>query len=331
MPLPARPPRTAPPRLRLARLPTPLEEFPRLQQAWGGPRIWMKRDDLAGFGLSGNKVRKLEFHLAAAQEAGAAAVITCGAVQSNHCRATAVACARLGFEARLLLRSPDGRPPARSTANLAIDRLAGASIRYLTPEEYRDRDALMAAEAEDTAASGRPAWVIPEGASDALGMLGMALGYEELAGQIRGRLEGRAAGVWHAGSSGGTTAGFGWASDRTGPPIPLIAVGVSDQAEVLAGSVERIWADGAAAFGGEAPSPDIEYLDRYLGGGYGAVSGEQAEVQAEAARLTGLLFDPVYTGKALYALRREIAAGRYDSCDQVIFWHTGGGFAAVEG
>lgn len=291
----------------------------------------MKRDDLAGFGLSGNKVRKLEFHLAAAQKAGAAAVITCGAVQSNHCRAAAVACARLGLEARLLLRSPDGRAPARSTANLAIDRLTGASIRYLTPEEYLDRDALMAAEAEEMAAAGRPAWVIPEGASDALGMLGMALGFEELAGQIQGRLGGRAAGIWHAGSSGGTTAGFGWAADRAGLHVPQIAVGVSDPAEVLAGSAARIWSDGAAAFGGEAPSPDIEYLDRYLGGGYGAVSAEQAEVQAEAARLTGLLFDPVYTGKALYALRQEIAAGRYASCDQVIFWHTGGGFAALDG
>lgn len=189
----------------------------------------------------------------------------------------------------------------------------------------------MAAEAEEMAAGGRPAWVIPEGASDALGMLGMALGFEELAGQIQGRLGGRAAGIWHAGSSGGTTAGFGWAADRAGLPVPQVAVGVSDPAEVLAGSAARIWSDGAAAFGGEAPSPDIEYLDRYLGGGYGAVSAEQAEVQAEAARLTGLLFDPVYTGKALYALRREIAAGRYTSCDQVIFWHTGGGFAALDG
>jgi D-cysteine desulfhydrase len=97
----------SPPRLSLAQLPTPLERADRLTEAWGGPTIWVKRDDLTGFGLSGNKIRKLEYHLAAAREAGADTVVTCGAAQSNHCRATALAAARLGLRCVLYLRTPD--------------------------------------------------------------------------------------------------------------------------------------------------------------------------------------------------------------------------------
>ena len=96
-----------PDRLPLAQLPTPLEPAPRLTAAWGGPTIWIKRDDLTGYGVSGNKIRKLEFHLAAAKAAGADTVITCGAAQSNHCRATAIAAARLGLGCHLVLRTAD--------------------------------------------------------------------------------------------------------------------------------------------------------------------------------------------------------------------------------
>ena len=92
----------------------------------------MKRDDLTGFGLSGNKVRKLEFHMAAAMESGCDTVITCGAYQSNHCRATALAGARFGLDVRLVLRTPDGNEPEASVANLRIDTLAGAKISYIS-------------------------------------------------------------------------------------------------------------------------------------------------------------------------------------------------------
>ena len=172
------------PRVRLANIPTPLEEFPRLRQAWGGPHIWVKRDDLTGFGTSGNKIRKLEFHMAAAMESGCDTVITCGAYQSNHCRATALAGARLGLDVRLVLRTPDGNPPEVSAANLRIDTLAGAEIIYIAEAQWPDRDEMMAADAAELAGQGRKAWVIPQGASDRLGMWGMALGFRELVEQI---------------------------------------------------------------------------------------------------------------------------------------------------
>ena len=315
-------------KLDLARLPTPLQPLDRLSAAWGGPRIWVKRDDLTGFGLSGNKIRKLEFHLAAARDAGADMVLTCGGVQSNHARATALACARVGFDSVLFLRTPDGRPPTTSTANHAIDVMAGAEIRYITPDDYVVRDEIMASAATEIRAAGRSPWVIPEGASDALGMWGMALAYQEMIDQTV-MIPGRLAEVWHTSSSAGTTAGFGWAADRAGFPVHNVAVSIGDPVDELRARVEGIWRDATAVTGGAMPEPPLEYLGDYLAGGYGMVSDQQRRTQAEATRLTGLLLDATYTGKSLHALRSEIGKGRFSPEDHVIFWHTGGGFTAL--
>ena len=307
----------------LARLPTPLEPLPRLTTAWDGPTIWVKRDDLTGFGLSGNKVRKLEFHLGAARNAGATKLITCGAVQSNHCRATAVAGAREGFEVTLLLRSPDGRAPADLTGNHLLQRLTGAHTRFITPDEYSRRDSLMAEMADEMGS----AWVIPEGASDALGMWAFVVAARELAEQwsIAG---GGDATWWHAASSGGTTAGLGWGADRLRIDVPIVASSVGDPAGVLQQRVEAIWREAAAPRDAEIPRPDIEIIDRYVGRGYGMTTDAELAVQTEVSRLTGLILDPTYTGKAFYALFREIQAGRFATDEHVIIWHTGGGFAA---
>lgn len=317
-----------PPRVSLAQLPTPLVEYPRLRELWGGPHIWVKRDDLTGFGLSGNKVRKLEFHLGAARQAGADTVLTCGAVQSNHCRATALAAAQLGLRCVLFLRSPDGGPPDRSVGNHRLDELAGADIRYMTPEQYLDRDEIMMQAAERLEADGAIAWVIPEGASDTIGMWGMALGYQEMVDQTM-MIPGPVAAVWHTSSSSGTTAGFGWAAHRSGFPALNVACSIGDPIDVLSARVQDIWESAALATGSSVPSPHLEYLDRYIGGGYGVSSDEQLAVQGEATRHSGLLFDPTYTGKSIYGLAQEIAAGRFAPNDHVVFWHTGGGFAAL--
>ena len=143
-----------PARLSLARIPTPVEHLSRLS-AEVGADIFVKRDDLTGAALSGNKIRKLEFLFADALARGARRVYTCGGVQSNHARATAVAAARLGLGSRLYLR---GEPPARSAGNVLLDRLVGAEIAFVTPAEYRDIDRRMA---EDAAREDPPAYPIP--------------------------------------------------------------------------------------------------------------------------------------------------------------------------
>jgi D-cysteine desulfhydrase len=315
-----------PRRIPLAITPTPLEYAARLSAAWGGPRIWFKRDDLTGFGLSGNKVRKLEFHLAGAIDAGADTVITCGALQSNHSRATALACARLGLRCVLLLRRRDDEE-ITPTANLLLDQLAGAEIRYITPEEWEQRDILLAAEASARRAAGQSCWVIPEGASDALGMWGFVLALREVADQAVA-IAGRSPLLWHAASSGGTTAGIGWGVDRLGLSFRVVACSIGDPAAEIQQKVERsILADAASQVGIDPPNPVIEYNDAHIGGGYGKVTVDELETQAEATSLTGLIFDPTYTGKALAALKSEIQSGHFDPDDNIIFWHTGGGFA----
>jgi len=319
-----------PGRLSLARLPTPLQRMDRLSEAWGGPTIWVKRDDLTGFEVSGNKIRKLEFHLAAAREAGADTLVTCGAAQSNHCRATALAAAPLGFKTIVLLRTADGGPPARSEANHLLMEMAGADIRYVTPAEYARRDSAMEEAAEEVRAAGGAPWVIAEGASDALGMWGFVAAIEELAAQLEG-LPPMAA-VWHAASSGGTTAGMAWGADLLGMEAPVVGCCIGETAGEVLERVESIWAQASGPGAPPDPGSRLTLVDAHVGLGYGRATPEELAIGADATRLTGMLLDPTYTGKALVGLKREIEAGRYGVGDHVVFWHTGGGFAAfVEG
>ena len=300
-------------RIHLAQLPTPLEHARRLSEAWGAD-IWIKRDDLTGFGLSGNKVRKLEYHLKAAIDTGATTVITCGATQSNHSRATAIAAAKLGLHTVLYLRTPDGKPPTEVWGNHLLQRLAGAECRFITPAEYDNRDAVMEAAAEETG----NAWVIPEGASDALGAQGFVNAAHELAAQVES-FEGRFT-LWHPCMSAGTTAGLIRGANDAGLDVDIVGCAVGDSAEGITERVNSILRE-------DFPAVRWSINDSHIGGGYGINSDDELAIQAEATRLTGLLLDPTYTGKALYGLYREIKDGTFGPDDRVVFWHTGGGFA----
>ena len=310
------------PRISLANLPTPLEAAPRLTETFGGPTIWMKRDDLTGFGLSGNKVRKLEFHLAAALDSGADTAITCGAVQSNHARATALAAARVGLRSILYLRSPDGFAPETATGNHLLQLAAGAQCRFITPAQWDDRDAILA----EAAASHGNAWVIPEGASDALGALGFVAAMKEIAPQMESLGVARPI-LWHAASSAGTTAGMVRGAAELGLDVEIVGSSVGDPVGTVEQRIRLLLDDADAQFGGVPIDVPWRIVDDYIGLGYGLSTPDELATQSAATRLTGLLFDPAYTGKALYGLQQEIRSGRIGKDRHVIFWHTGGGFA----
>src|SRR5512133_848930 len=238
--------RTAPPlapRVPLARLPTPLEPSPRLGAALGIELLY-KRDDLTGLELSGNKARKLEFLLADAEAAGADTLVTCGGVQSNHARATAFAAAKRGLAAVLLLRVPDPARPPAPEANVILDRLAGAELRFISHEDYRRRGEVMAAVADELRARGRRPCLIPEGGSSALGSLGYVLAVSELQAQLPAAWRDGPVTIAYAAGSGGTGAGIelgvrvaGW-----GAAVPL-GFAVCNDAGYFQAAIAGICAD----------------------------------------------------------------------------------------
>lgn len=305
----------------LARLPTPLVPLRRLSEAVG-VEIWCKRDDLTGFGLSGNKVRKLDLLMAEAQRQGATHVLTTGGLQSNHCRATAVAARQLGITPCLLLR---GQRPAVPDANLLLDQLLGATIRTCTPDDYRlRRDELLAAWADALRADGAVPYVIPEGGSNGLGSLGFVAAAHELAAQAPPAFDGVVCAV----GSGGTLAGLALG----GLDAPIRGVAVCDDRATFAARVEAIAAEAHALGHDGLPTPtplppeDVGWsvVEGYQGPAYAVAEAPVWRTIQQVARLEGLLLDPVYTGKAMHALVEEARAGRWRG--RWLFWHTGGAF-----
>ncbi|MCB9780565.1 MAG: D-cysteine desulfhydrase family protein [Alphaproteobacteria bacterium] len=309
-----------PPGLALSRLPTPLLALPELGDALG-VELWVKRDDLTGLGLSGNKVRKLDFLLAEAQAQGADTVVTCGGIQSNHCRATAVAARQLGLDVALLLR---GHPEGPPDGNLLLDTILGAELHWTDAAGYARRDAAMAGIADALRTRGRRPYVIPEGGSNATGALGLHRGAQELVEQAT------AAGlrfdsVVCAVGSGGTVAGLaagGLLREALGATVQGIAV--CDDRPTFRARIDAIGVELQDRHGLGIPADAYEILEGHQGRGYALSTGDELRRQVAFARRTGLFLDPVYTGKAWGAVQALAPTGALGR--RVLFWHTGGLF-----
>jgi D-cysteine desulfhydrase len=312
----------------LARLPTPLEPSPRL-----GPRLGLellyKRDDLTGLELSGNKARKLELLVADAERSGADVLVTCGGVQSNHCRATAFAAAKRGLGAVLLLRTPDPASPPPAEANSLLDRLAGAEVRFVSHEEYRRRAERMEAVAAELRARGRRPYVIPEGGSNALGSVGYVLAVEELRDQLPAGWRDAPVTIAYAAGSGGTGAGIelGLRLHRWTQAKALGFAVCNDAAHFVA-AIAAICAEARRRWPllPEVPAAEIALDDRAIGPGYAEATEEGLEIIRAAAREDGVLLDPVYTGKAMLGLARRAGEAGALPSRRVILLHSGGAF-----
>jgi 1-aminocyclopropane-1-carboxylate deaminase/D-cysteine desulfhydrase len=306
------------PRVPLAPLPTPLEPAPRLSAALGA-EIWLKRDDVGSLGLAGNKVRKLEFALGQARHDGATAVVTLGAAQSNHARATAAACARLGMRCVLVMRGdpPGGQP----TGNLLLDRLFGAEVRFACTDDWIEVATQAHECGEQLRREQEQPVVLPAGCSSPEGALGFAAAYLELLGQLdEQRVE--ATRIVHACTSGGTHAGLlvGRALAGRGPEVRAFDVGrLTDDVD---GFVAQLARDTAALLGRDETF-DVALDASQLGEGYGAFTGAATEAIRLVAGTEGIALDPVYSGKAMAGLVADAAQGRLEG--PVVFWHTGGG------
>jgi D-cysteine desulfhydrase family pyridoxal phosphate-dependent enzyme len=319
------------PRTRLAQLPTPITDAVRFREALGGPahcpRILIKRDDLTGLGLGGNKARKLEFLIADALAKGAHTVITTGAVQSNHARMTAAAARIAGLKPVLVLTAKQDEPAAEG--NLLLDYLYGAEVRFVPAVDpmlaVGHDEAVVAQVVEEEAARGRRAYVIPVGGSSPIGAVGYVTGTAELVEQLRA-LQVAPSRLYYASGSRGTQAGLTLGAKLSQAPYRLWGVAVS------AGEAEKIERarnaanDAAALLGVDTRivRDDLFTDQDYIGDGYGIPSAGGIEAIKLLAETEAILLDPTYTSKAMAALIRHVREEAIGPDETILFLHTGG-------
>jgi len=317
-----------PKKLSLAHIPTPIQSLERTAEKLGVKGLYVKRDDLTGVGVSGNKIRKLEYLLAEALRKKATTVITCGGIQSNHARATAVAAIQLGLQPVLFLR---GKKFVISEGNLFLDKLLRARLRFITPEEYKRVDRLMEREAKNLERKGEKPYVIPEGGSNELGLLGYIDAMREVKAQER-RLGVKFDYYVTAVGSGGTLSGMVLGTKLARMRGRVVGFNVCDDAEHFVERTQELmskackrWKIDKVACGPK----QYQIIDGYVGPGYAIPAEANIRVIKEVARTEGIFLDPVYTSKAFYGMMREIEKETLDRKANYLFIHTGGIFGLL--
>jgi D-cysteine desulfhydrase len=305
---------------------TPLEKLARLTAKLGGATIYMKRDDLAGsLAAGGNKLRKLEFVVADALAQGADTLITSGAIQSNHCRLTLAAANKEGLKCRLVLvETVPGTYTSGAGGNYFLYQLLGAEKVRIVPGGS-DLGRAVELEADEAAAEGRRAYLIPVGASNPLGALGYVACAEEILAQIF-QMGLRVDAVVCASGSAGTHAGLlvGFWGNNGG--IPVVGINVSREKEAQEEMVWGLAKRTAEAIGvrGEIPRGEVVCFGDYVGQGYSIPTPGMVEAVTAVARSEAILLDPVYTGKAMAGLIDLIRKGYFRKDQNILFLHTGG-------
>lgn len=304
---------------------TPIQRLERLSAHMGGPEIYVKRDDCLGLSGGGNKTRKLEFVVAEALSQGCDTLITCGAVQSNHCRLTLSAAVVEGLKCRLVLeeRVPGSYNPDAGGNNFLF-KLLGVEKITVVPGGS-DMMAEMRKVADDVAASGGKPYIIPGGASTPLGATGYVACAEEILRQCfdEGLVIDR---VVCASGSAGTHAGLVTGFFGNNSNIPVVGINVSRTKETQEEIVYEL-AGKTCAFVGvreKLPRETVECFGDYVGPGYSLPTAEMAEAVRLLARLEGILLDPVYTGKTMAGLLDLVRKGYFKKGEKILFMHTGG-------
>ena len=309
----------------LGQFPTPLEPAPRLAAALGGPAVWVKREDMSGLALGGNKTRQVEALIGAALAAGADTLVTTAAAQSNFCRTVAAAAAKLGLHAVLLLRGGADTPV---TGNLLLDGLMGAEIEFIaTTDSYdpaiaRRLDSIL----DRLRASGRkPMLLHVVGVAGALGAAAYVPAAEELAAQFAARRIEPAA-MYVTAGSGLTVAGLALGLKHLQVATRVIGICTQKEVAFLHPIVVRRANEAASLLGlsTRIEDADIELDDRQIGPGYGIATSRAVDAIELAAGTEGLVLDPVYTGKGMAGLAAHVRAGRWAAGDTIVFLHSGG-------
>ncbi len=299
------------PRLSLGLFPTPIQRLEKLSRLLG-IELWIKRDDLTGLGLGGNKVRKLEFLLAEAKMQGAELVFTTGGAQSNHAMLTAAAANRLGIKAILILKK---RGVTACVGNRLLERLMGTEVRFVDTDDYADIYDEMDRVGQSL---GLPYYKIPCGGSNALGSIGYVECARELSGQ-RVRFDH----IVCAEGSGGTMAGLALGAKLYLPGTRVYGMMVDN--DPFDEITPRLMRGAAALLEAEvAIGPEDYSLRDVCGPGYAVPSAEGNAAVRLMAEQEGIFLDPVYTGKAFAGLVAMAEEGAFRPGERVLFVHTGG-------
>ena len=308
------------PSANLGHWPTPFHRLDRFSEAVGA-EVWIKRDDVQGAALAGNKIRKFNLVLGQALADGVDTIVTTGAIQSNSARTGAVAAAALGMEAHLVL---GGSAPAEPQANLLIDHLVGANLHFTGDATWEERNRCVDDLVERLNAEGRNAVGAPVGCSSPLGALGFAQAFVELEAQVAAAGISPTA-VVHTTSSGGTHSGLlvGRALSASMAGIPVIGVDVGRMYPDMAQVYVDLALEAAVIIGLDLPlaTSDVQLIDQ-TGEAYAVPTPEGDEAVRLLAQTEGILVDPVYSGKGLAGLISLVRNGQLDG--PVVFWHTGG-------
>ena len=311
----------------IANLPTKIQKLERYSKELGA-NVYIKRDDQTGSEISGNKIRKLEYLAKDAISKGCDLLITCGGIQSNHCRATVVTATLFGMKSAVLLRISD-TPPV--TGNYFLDKLFGADVKFCTREEYsKQRGEIMEAMAQEYRKQGYNPYIIPEGASNAIGTLGYYNCMNEILEQEK-EMGITFNTIVVATGSGGTYAGLYLANEVKKLGKRVIGMAVCDDTEYFTNIAHDI-ATEALQYLPEYKNEvlnrnNIEINDKYVGIGYALSRPEELEFIKKFARQEAIVLDPVYTGKGMYGVFNELQeGGNISKDDNVLFIHTGGLF-----
>jgi D-cysteine desulfhydrase len=288
----------------------------------------MKRDDLLGLAGGGNKTRKLEFLVAEALDQDADTLITCGAVQSNHCRLTLAAAVVEGLKCRLVLEERvAGSYNPESGGNNFLFRLLGVEKIKVVPGGS-DMTAAMQAVSDEVAGEGRKAYVIPGGGSNPMGATGYVACAEEILAQTF-ELGINIDRIICASGSAGTHAGLVTGFYGNNSNIPVVGINVSrpkkEQEELVYNLVQSTAEH--VGVNSDIPKEAVVCFDEYVGPGYSLPTPEMAEATRMLARIEGILIDPVYTGKAMAGLIDLARKGYFSKEENVLFIHTGGSAA----
>lgn len=312
-----------PGRIKLANLPTKIEKL-KLGEKFN-KNIYIKRDDQTGTEISGNKVRKLEYSVKEALDQDADVLITCGGIQSNHARATAAVASRLGLKSHLVLRGNQGD---NLEGNYFLSKLLGAEITFITADEYKNnRMNIMEKIKENLKDIGLRGYILPEGASNAIGSFGYFNAIKEIMEQEK-QLDIKFDAIVTTVGSVGTFTGLLLGSEYYNSNIDIIGINICDSAEYFKEKTIELFYDLNVYFGNDikVDYEDINILDGYTGLGYALSKQDEIDFITRFAQEEGIILDPVYTGKAMYGFVEELKKSTFDKYDNILFIHTGGIF-----